>query len=419
MSQIVPHVTDFPLESPPDDGSLQVVGGAFTLVGLSNVSEHASLVKILKLSIFFYLSLVLEQHTLSDSHVTLHFQKTPFPIPEAGPMQRTLSSSSTGSKHKKDPVSGLWAYLSKKKDNILHRAIHAGPAPLLTRSGSLDLALSHRSGTKPRPPRTSDDGESPRARKLSFIADFRPSFLSPKEREQSTASESPPFGSAVALLKRYGDMLSTSPGVKFSPPLILIRLAERESSDLKRKLTGDEKAALSSLLGWVGRREPAKHMVGTCGFVRQQGISLLYSEHVPVTSSNGSGTSTPSSSLKSSSTLSLPPPSVPPKLTPCGNRRNWATHRFYGENDESLGEAVIRFCTSADDPCKEPGCGFKRGQHELRWIHGGTRIVVSISTCSDANDKKATEHEDDLPRMWESCAICQKKSLAAHMQDGT
>ena len=47
MSQIVPHVTDFPLESPPDDGSLQVVGGAFTLVGLSNVSEHASLVKIL------------------------------------------------------------------------------------------------------------------------------------------------------------------------------------------------------------------------------------------------------------------------------------------------------------------------------------------------------------------------------------
>ena len=124
MSQIVPHVTDFPLESPPDDGSLQVVGGAFTLVGLSNVSEHASLVKILKLSIFFYLSLVLEQHTHSDSRVTLRFQKTPFPIPEAGPIQRTLSLSSTRSKPKKDPVSGLWAYLPRK-DNILHRVIHA------------------------------------------------------------------------------------------------------------------------------------------------------------------------------------------------------------------------------------------------------------------------------------------------------
>lgn len=413
---ITPH-SNFYLDPPPEDGSLQVVGGTFTFLGLSNTSEYAGLVKILGLSIFFYLSLILEQHMLSDSHVTLHFQKASIPIPEPGPVQRTLSASSARSGNRKDPVSGLWAYLSKKKDNILQRAIHVGPAPPLIRSGSLDLALSRSSGKMPHAPRTSDDSETPRPRKLSFIADFRPSFLSRGEREPST-SEILPFESALALLRRHESMLSTSPGVKFTPPLILVRLAERESSDPKRKLTGDEKAALSSLLGWVGRRDPAKHMIGTCGFVRQQGISLLYSEHVPMTSSGDSGTSTPSASLKSSSTSSLPPPSVPPKLVHCGNRRNWITYRFYGEHDESLGDTVKRLCTTANNLCREPGCGYKRRQHELRWIHGGTRIVVNVSN-SHMNDEKATKQEDDLPSMWESCAQCQKRSPVVRMQDGT
>lgn len=351
---------------------------------------------------------------LSDSHVTLHFQKPAIPFPEPGPVQRTMSASSVGSRHRKDPVSGLWAYLSKKKDNILHRAIHIGPTPPLIRSGSLDLTPSR---SKPHP-RTSDDSEAPRPRKLSFIADFRPSFLSQREPE-STPSEIPPFESTLSLLKRYEDMLSTSPGVKFSPPLILVRLAERERSDPKRKLTGDEKAALSSLLGWAGRREPAKHMVGTCGFVRQQGISLLYSEHVPMTSAIASRASTPSSSSsQSSSSISLPPPSIPPKLTHCGSRRNWVTYRFYDEHDKSLGDTVTHLCASADDPCREPGCGFKRGQHEIRWIHGGTRIVVNTSS-PNTTDEKGTESDDDLPRMWESCALCQKKSPVVRMQDGT
>ncbi|CAL1702515.1 unnamed protein product [Somion occarium] len=410
------------IDPPPDDGSLQVVGGSFTIIGAATVIEHVVLLKILRLSVFFYFSLILEQHMLSDSHITLHFPKHPKPptvsVPVGAPVQRSLSISTVGGRPKKEL--GFWGYLSKKKDRLLSRASNvAAAAPALVRSGSLDLPLANR--PSPRTPRTSEDIGSTPVRRLSFISDFRPSFLQP-HRDRSATPPPPtyPFESALSLLKNYEDLLSTSPGIRFPPPLILVRLAEKEKEDPKRRLTGDERTALTSILGWVmGKHDPAKHMIGVTGFVQQQILSVLYSQHIPATPT-GISISRPStpSSQRTPSSMSVPPANpVPPKLTHCGTRRNWMTYKFYGEHDECLGEAVTRLCATSDDRCPEVGCHYKRGQHELRWIHGRTRIVGIISPTSEGNDE--TEGEDDLPQMWESCDVCKKRSSVDRMQDGT
>ncbi|KAI0071370.1 hypothetical protein K474DRAFT_1669074 [Panus rudis PR-1116 ss-1] len=419
--------------SPVITGNIQIVGGSFTIFGTSNIAQHVILTKILKLSSFLYLSLILEQHVLSDSHVVLQFpkpSKSPtIPSASAGNVHRTLSSGGISNRSKRDSGSGLWAYLSKKKDNLLSRAtgvVHS--PPLLTRSGSLDLPLSYRPGSQSLQPRVSTE-ESGRSRRLSFIGDLRPSFLQSKEREQPpsetlTPSQSTSFGPIVSLLRRYEDLLSTSPGVRVSPPKILLDLADKEEHDPKRKLTGDEKAALTSILGWMGKHDSGHSLVGTSGFVRQQSFSVLYSEHVPSLPVPGSSRpSTPSSQRNASSSslsaINIPPPL--PRIAHCGKRRTWVTYRFYADNDERLGEAVIRLCSTVDDPCQEIACPFKRGEHELRWIHGGVRILGNVSHTpeTDPHRPSVRTSEEELPEMWESCKVCQKKSETQKMSDGT
>ena len=51
-------------------------------------------------------------------------------------------------------------------------------------------------------------------------------------------------------METWSDLLSTSPGVAFPLPAFLRAIAEQESKDPARRPVGDERAALSSLLGW-------------------------------------------------------------------------------------------------------------------------------------------------------------------------
>ncbi|KAI0795874.1 hypothetical protein C8Q75DRAFT_744203 [Abortiporus biennis] len=401
----------------------QLVGGMFTLRGTTSSAQYDALTRVLRLAVFVYLSIILEQQFLSNSHVSLQFPKpsiSPTMAP-GGAIQRALS---TGHRPKRDSGSGLWAFISKKKDDFIHRAANIAVAPQLVRRVSLELPVSVRAAAqRDHPPsayarpRTSEEGTRPR--RLSFISDFRPSFLqSHKEPEQPPPhSCEPVFSSALSLLKKYEDSLSTSPGMRLPPPTLLVTLAEREKTDPHRRLTGDEKAALTSLLGWEGKAEGARGMIGICGFVRQQSISLLYSEHVPTPISRPS---TPAAvtppRTASSSTSTLPPlPTDAPKYAHCGKRRSWITYRFYGQDtvaDECLGEIVVGICERAGEPCSEPGCHFKRIEHELRWVHGGMRIVGTL-------DKLQVTDNGDKLLMWESCKVCGKKTTVEEVLDGT
>ncbi|TCD63413.1 hypothetical protein EIP91_005595, partial [Steccherinum ochraceum] len=398
-----------------DEDALQIVGGTFVFNGVASPEQHDILRKVLRLAVFMYLSMLLEQHVLFDSHVTLRFRKpalTPngSPALQAGPaVQRALSTPQVGHKPKRDSGSSFWSFLSKKKDDFVRRAADA--APSLVRRGSLDLPLANSPGQ----PRRSEDSPL-RPRRLSIIGDLRSSFLPPPKEEPPP--EDPPFKCAMDALKKYESILSTSPGITFRPPPVLVKLVEKEKSDVERRLTGDEKAALTSLLGWTNKAAKGSGMTGTSGFVLQQGLCVLYSESVPVTPP---GTSRPTTlaNHRTSSSPSIPPVTAPQRTICSGRTGRWLTYRYWGRGalrDECLGDTVIRLCSSACDPCQESKCPWKRGEHEMVWTHGSSRITA-ITTFDPEADLQ--DSSDDAVEMWESCQVCDKQSKKESMSDGS
>ena len=227
-----------------------------------------------------------------------------------------------------------------------------------------------------------------------------------------------PYTAALKRIEKYRGILSTSVGVTFDSPGLLVRLAAMEKKNPDLRLGGDEKTALMSLLGWEGRHSHGAGMADLTGFVRHQSFSVLYSEYIPhQTTPSSSRPSTPNSSQASTSSLSI---TTPARTILCGRRRRWLTYRYYardGEADECLGEAIARMCSKTDEPCDESGCQFKKGEHELRYTHGGVRILFNVSKAAPSDAK--LEGDEELAEMWESCIVCGKQSTRVRMQDGT
>lgn len=403
-----------------DQDTLQIVGGTFVFTGQMSSSQHAALRKVLRVALYTYLSMILEQHFLSNSHASLRlWTASSQPVGQsnasvAAAIQRALSTPNVGHWPRRDAASSLWSFLSRKKDDLVRRAVDV--APMFMRRGSLDLP----SETSSTPPARSSEDNSGRQRRISLIGDFRPSFMM---SQKEAPPEVPPFTATLSFLKKHQDSLSTSPGVTFAPPALLVRLAEKESRDADRRLSGDERAALTSILGWTTKTNKGNGMAGIPGFVLQQGLCALYTENTPSAPPGTSRPTTPAShrtSSSSSSSSSSVTPVTAPQMTSChGNKKKWITYRYWGRDaasDETLGEAVIRICTSADDSCHEPKCTWKRGEHQLLWTHATIRIAAL--TTYDPEDK-ISEHSDDTVQMWEGCQVCGKESRKEVMSDGT
>ena len=385
--------------------NVQIVGGSFRLRGVSNAPLHAALVKILRLSTFLYLSLLLEQHLLSNSHVELRFPQSTVPSVMTSPQGEHSSRSRIQPKRESTlaVAGGLWSFFSKKTENLVHRVAAVGPS--MAGRASLELPL-----TRSLSMRGSLDNHTPRPRRFSFIS----TSSSGGHQSAPNGSRSQPFLDALRNVEAGKDLVSTTPGLVLPVPGILVRLAEKEKEDPLRRLNGEDRTSLTSLLGWEGKDAAGRGMVGTTGFVRQQGISLLYSAHVPLPLIGSSQPPTPSGSVPTPSVIS-----VPHRFTSCGNRRKWTTYRYYQRGrrpEESLGEAVTRLCTTAEEPCIEPGCQFLRGDHDLQWIHSGVRIVATISLPSTLDNSFG---EEGAISMWQSCAVCAMETSRQHMHDGS
>lgn len=355
---------------------------------------------------FTYLSLLLEQDLLSNSDVELHYPKVTIPNLPTFPPAAERPSTSTDVKEKlrrQGSGSGLWSFLSKKTEDLLHRAAHVSP---IRRRGSIDLAFGQKVSRTTSLPQGPDGGFL--SRKLSMLS----GSVSPRASQEPEETHATTFAAVVKRMDAWKDLLSTSPAVVFPPPTFLLSVANKEDKDPGRRPLGDERAALTSLLGWQGKEALGKGVVGTSGFVRHQGLTVMYSEHVPGASllANPPALNKPDSASIESQV---------PVRTPCwGHRRKWINYRYYKRGrrwDESLGEAIVRWCEVAEDACGHPDCHFNRGEHDMRWIHGGLRLLatVSLPTSSDASTS------DDLVRMWVTCAVCGKESPRRVMHDGT
>ncbi|KAI3612695.1 1-phosphatidylinositol-3-phosphate 5-kinase [Moniliophthora roreri] len=287
--------------------NLRLVGGTFQFTSVpGSPSFHGSLAKILKLTIYHHISLLLEQHLLSDARVPLVFA-SPSLANSYHPRNRVVSHGAVGSPErpklaeqnhsfnsgyngqKKGYASkpslipnSIFSFFSKQRSlgraNSLSGSPVAGAGselPIAIRGSSLDLRGSSRpdSGigeTAPSRPSTDAtsfqnpgyDGIGSRIRRFSFthspfsvksLSATSPDATTPIQSTIVTDTPSKPFTHLLERLRETRDLLSTSPGVgqNIELPTLIARLADRErESATGGKVRGDERVALRELLGW-------------------------------------------------------------------------------------------------------------------------------------------------------------------------
>lgn len=407
-----------------EDEPVRLVGGTFMFKSSSSTAQLQTLTRTLRLSIFVYLSLLLEQSLLADSHVELRF-----PNLSAGPMIYTQSSPPTTpgkdlKRHsfQKSSPSGIWSFLSKKTGNFLHRATHGVQSPLeFKRSGSLDLARISTSFTSTR---SSVDRAQfhQSSRRLSFS--ISPGLTKPSRDNTIKATKQAEkgllFGSVASRVSESASLLSTSAGMTFPVPQLIVKLEEKEKRDPNRKLTGEEKVGLTSILGWDGREVQGQNMSGLAGFVRHQGINALYVELIRSQKPPPSPAPSTDSEASSSGEKSLPQSHL--DQTACLVGR-WVTYRYYsrgrqnGSNvdDRTLGDTIEVLCEEAQEVCTQPGCEVKQCDHKRIWMHDEIRVKLSLSKDPHPNDPI----ESNTIRMWESCSVCHRTTPPIDMSDGT
>ena len=336
--------------------------------------------KVLRLSIYVHLSLLLEQYLLSDSRVPINFPR---------PVLTHFPSSPTKPQPTETKPRIRTSIFPSSFVNVFHRR-SLSSRPMTTKSAR----------TIPETPveaasRRSFEGHLHR---FSFIGEKRLSMGKPTQ----TPHQLKPFEATLRRVEDSVSLLSTSTGIRFKPPKILIDLAEKEKATQSRLLMADERIALSNLLGWDGKNAEGRGMSGTLGFVRYQKLSVLHSQHILPLPPEALPASTISSSTFS--TLSTTGLSI------CG-KPSWITYCYYSSDDKRLGEMIDDLARGVNLPCERPGCLFTRGQHEIRIIHGGTRIVIRTSSDLEYS-------ADNLIQMWQSCAVCEARTSRTNMHDG-
>ncbi len=261
------------------------------------------------------------------------------------------------------------------------------------------------------PARTSLDTSvgptQPRQRRFSIFGEDR----TPPPPELSQTLPDRPYQTALQRVEEGRALLSTSPGLIIPLPQLLVRLAESEKLNPTRRLTGDERAGLTSILGWEGKKAAVRgSMTGMTGFLRQQQLSLLYSERVY----------DPDRASKSLAD-GMPVKSVDKELQPhthCGARGRWVTYMYYGvgDCDRCLGDMITSTCSRAEEPCRKLACKALQGRHERRWTHGGICVIAKTESQVPSASLEVKSHGIE---MWQSCRICQEPTARCNMSDGT
>ncbi|KAG8928069.1 hypothetical protein FRC02_007402 [Tulasnella sp. 418] len=308
---------------------VKVVGGNFILKGVYSVDDHLSLAKVLRIGIYALLSIQLELNLHRDCHVPLIYPPPP-PAILKKPRPRSPSPTKPSSPPPDEletprnksfgggATTSIWNFIAKKTSGIM-RPLHIGPtsthqpAPILPHfpaTESLGVRVMA-DGSKPTPPtptpltahfpgsvgshhgRTSLDIVRTFSHHLRLTTSDDLVHKHPRPNQAKEDATLMMFSSAVAKITNDQAVLSTSPGIKFPPPSLIRRLAEREASSStksKFRLTGDEKAGLTSILGW---HDPSEHkngngevpntgiVIDTGMFIKHQRLTVLYAEHVP------------------------------------------------------------------------------------------------------------------------------------------
>lgn len=436
-----------------------VLGGTFTFHNITCQIQHDLLSMILRISIYIHLSLILEQHLLHDSQILLLFPPPNPPSP--------LSPSPSVANPAHHPTSHFPRAITDTLDNNkpmskkLQSLVPSSIRSFFSRGGGIarttttmpvfgsDLVLPTSPSRTPSSGLSTNTGAGPaRLGRLSFIGGVGGRGPLSREKEHDTDLHGTPtsmptsFSSTLSQIQSSSSLLSTSPGVVFPAPSLIVDLAEKERRDPQRRLKGDEKAGLKSLLGWDSslhgkekererdnekEKEKGRGMVGLQGFLRHQGFSVLVSKHVLRTESMEE------KEREKDLGTSLYVHSAKPYLSTICGRPKWRTLGYYGDGrrddvgqekgvhedkdedgDGRLGERIREWMEGAERGCTTGGCTAKKGEHELRYVHGGIRVAVNIGV-----DEGQVEMDAIAISMWESCLVCGAHTNRRIMSDGS
>ncbi|KAJ7330371.1 hypothetical protein DFH08DRAFT_1084167 [Mycena albidolilacea] len=499
---------------------VKLIGGTFTLHNLSSSSPsplaqtHTALAHALRLATYTHLSLLLERYFLRDWGISLRFAPRPkprlislsttgagggAPPPPMPTPQSELTPTGGRGRHTKNKsfLPRILSFFSKKNQSLGQQGQQQTGS-----GGSLDLSavMSRLS---------SDGGEASGRRSFSRFPTVTPATagatgMGENGKGLGVDGTGTTFPALLALLTRAAPLMSASPTVRFEPPAVVVRgLASKESEFLahheevgmrvrgrdvngsgnarKRRLRGDERVGLGSVLGWdadagEAREARARGMVGARGFARMQELSVLVPRHVPCTARvKGSATALSASASSAVARAVVGKQHPHPgggegehrSLAPCG-RPHPTTFQYYSHNagagegsDRSLGATLERMAGDAGGPCRRcaEGCAWREGEHVGRIVHGGVRVGVYVrevvgedasaseregrrgrgreareghekgtsaasgvskaGSGSTVKKKKDDAKEGEKIRMWASCAVCGAKMPRVEMSDGT
>ena len=433
----------------------KIVGGTFSFTGLSSSEQLQSLSKVLRLSVYMLLSLLLEQSLLADSNIELHYP----PTAEIQPLLFSLTSPEVPTRHKKphntrtSAAAGLWSFITRRAEGLLGRSSNSAHAAHTripyTRAESLDPGFTNFEGMS----------LTPRSRKLPLS--LHPASLRRETSRARHAEDDVTFVSILSRVNNASPLLTTSVGVTFPVPRVISDLADKEKRDGGGKLSGDERVSLTSLLGWEGRENRGRAMVGLQGFVKHQGITFLYTEYVPkditagkleLQNSKAPAITTPNmcedgqkdiDHTAISPTTTIPVVEQTKHFDTC-DRPRLITYQYYRwtcsqqsnrpsslapqtQSDRSLGEMIESLCVAEgllQNKCSKPGCASERCKHRRLWIHGGLRISSEVQDEVEGEGSGTGVSNLSLGSggaiyMWASCSVCKKETEKKKMADGT
>ncbi|KAG8875784.1 hypothetical protein FRB97_004724 [Tulasnella sp. 331] len=110
---------------------------------------------------------------------------------------------------------------------------------------------------------------------------------------------------------------------------------------------------------------------------------------------------------------------------PCTSA-HWRTYWHFSRNhDRSLGESIIKMCSSAErgDVCGKDGCGKLRKVHGMDWVHAAVKIVGTLDDAPKQMESEPVENgakttEPDI-QMWSSCKVCNLETKRTVLGDGS
>ncbi|KAG9033163.1 hypothetical protein FRB95_000505 [Tulasnella sp. JGI-2019a] len=325
-------------KSPSFWTTVNIVGGKFTLNGVTSPSEHASLSKVLRLGVYCALAMQLELSLQKDSGVILRYPPPPVVRPPPVKIMKPLlgkdpagspppsgSTTTRPSRRSTKTASGIWGFLARKTNEVIGRPSQGTGSDVSTQPEQPGQAV-----ILPPPIPSSSSNQAPSSHQPSPISAHFPRVSMDLVRTlsnemklswsdnfvQSSGPARPDhapgtlFSVLVDRIKADNVVLSTSPEVRFPPPSLLLQLAQRElavtnskasssspplsptRSHAALRLTGDDRTGLGCILGWSGSGHAviglassveamATEMTGTNAFLRHQSLTVLYAEHVP------------------------------------------------------------------------------------------------------------------------------------------